>query len=63
VQTRPLTDLPAALIAAGYRAPSYRTAYEAARSARIPVIRLPNGRWAYCPDDLPAIAAALLIAA
>ncbi len=53
---RPLTDLPATLAAEGYRAPSYRFAYEAARSAVIPVTRGENGRWTFDPADLPVIA-------
>lgn len=55
----PLTDLPAALINAGFDAPGYRACYEAARSARIPVRRGPNGRWTFCPDDLSTIASRL----
>ncbi len=53
---RPLTDLPAALLQAGYETPPYREAYEAARSARIPAQRGRNGRWTFCLDDLPEIA-------
>lgn len=53
---RPLTDLPAALAAQGYPAPGYRFAYEAARSAVIPVTRGENGRWTFDPADLPVIA-------
>lgn len=53
---RPLTDLPATLAAEGYRAPSYRLAYEAARSAVIPATRGENGRWTFDPADLPVIA-------
>lgn len=53
---RPLTDLPAALAAEGYPAPSYRHAYEQARSARIPATRGENGRWTFDPADLPVIA-------
>ena len=53
---RPLTDLPAALLQAGYEAPSYRLAYEAARSARIPAQRGRNGRWSFVLDDIPQIA-------
>lgn len=56
---RPLTDLPAALLQAGYEAPSYRDAYEAARSARIPAQRGRNGRWTFVLDDIPQIAAIL----
>ena len=52
----PLTDLPAALAAQGYTAPSYRHAYEQARSARIPATRGANGRWVFDPADLPEIA-------
>lgn len=55
----PLTDLPAALIRAGFDTPNYRACYEAARSARIPVIRNASGRWAFRQDDLPDIARAL----
>jgi len=53
---RPLTDLPATLAAEGYTAPSYRHAYEQARSARIPATRGENGRWTFDPADLPVIA-------
>lgn len=56
---RPLTDLPAALLHAGYEAPSYRLAYEAARSARIPAQRGRNGRWTFILDDIPQIAGRL----
>ena len=52
----PLTDLPAALAAQGYTPPSYRHAYEQARSARIPATRGSNGRWTFDPADLPVIA-------
>lgn len=52
----PLTDLPAALIEAGYETPTYRTVYEAARSARIPVKRARNGRWTFDPQDIGDIA-------
>lgn len=51
-----LTDLPAALLQAGYEPAPYRKVYEAARSARIPVKRGRNGRWTFCLDDLPEIA-------
>ena len=53
---RPLTDLPATLAAEGYPAPSYRHAYEQARSAAIPATRGENGRWTFDPADLPVIA-------
>ena len=56
---RPLTDLPAALLQAGYEAPAYRDAYEAARSARIPALRGRNGRWTFVMHDIPQIAAIL----
>ena len=52
----PLTELPTALLQAGYEAPSYRVVYEAARSARIPVQRGRNGRWHFAMDDLHVIA-------
>jgi hypothetical protein len=53
---RPLTELPATLASEGYQPPSYRFAYEAARSARIPATRGDNGRWTFDPADLPIIA-------
>lgn len=59
MQAQPLTDLPAALIGAGFDAPNYRACYEAARSARIPVTRNESGRWTFRPDDLPVIASRL----
>ena len=52
----PLTDLPATLAAQGYPAPSYRHAYEQARSARIPATRGSNGRWTFNPADISVIA-------
>jgi hypothetical protein len=63
MQTYPLTDLPSALLEAGYEAPSYRFAYEAARSARIPAKRGKNGRWTFVADDLPVIAERLALTA
>jgi hypothetical protein len=54
-----LTDLPAALLGAGFDAPNYRACYEAARSALIPVTRNSSGRWSFRADDLPAIAKSL----
>ena len=63
MQTYPLTDLPAALLEAGYEAPPYRFAYEAARSARIPAKRGKNGRWTFIADDLPVIAERLALTA
>jgi hypothetical protein len=63
MQYQPLTDLPAALIDAGFDAPNYRACYEAARSARIPVLRSPAGRWTFRPDDLPIIASRLSLPA
>jgi hypothetical protein len=59
MQSLPLTDLPAALIGAGFETPNYRALYEAARSAVIPVIRNASGRWAFRPDDIPRIATSL----
>lgn len=56
MQTYPLTDLPAALLEAGFETPGYREIYEAARSARIPAKRGKNGRWTFVADDLPVIA-------
>lgn len=56
MQNLPLTELPAALLEAGYDTPGYRDLYEAARSARIPAKRGKNGRWTFAADDLPAIA-------
>lgn len=56
MQQRPLTDLPATLAAQGYPTTSYRSAYEQARSARIPATRGENGRWMFDPADLPMIA-------
>ncbi|MEI4235031.1 hypothetical protein [Roseovarius sp. D22-M7] len=55
----PLTALPRILIEAGYSAPTYRTAYEAARDCRIPATQNAGGRWTFAVDDLPAIADAL----
>lgn len=52
----PLTDLPATLAAQGYTPPSYRFAYEAARSARFPATRGSNGRWTFNPADISVIA-------
>ena len=56
---RPLTDLPAALLQAGYEPAPYREVYEAARSARIPAQRGRNGRWSFVLDDIPQIAGSL----
>ena len=56
---KPLTDLPRALIEAGYEAPNYRTCYTAATDARIAAQKAKNGRWTFCPDDLPDIAGAM----
>lgn len=63
MQTYPLTDLPAALLEAGYDAPGYRDVYEAARSARFPAKRGKNGRWTFIADDLPVIAERLALTA
>jgi hypothetical protein len=53
----PLTDLPRALIEAGFEdAPNYRAVYEAARSAAIPVARNKAGRWTFDLADLDEIA-------
>lgn len=53
----PLTDLPRALIDAGFHdAPNYRACYEAARSAVIPARRNKAGRWTFDPADLGEIA-------
>lgn len=54
-----LTDLPRALIEAGYEAPKYRTCYNAATDARIPATKSSAGRWTFRADDLPIIADAL----
>lgn len=59
----PLTELPAALIDAGFNAPGYRSVYEAARSARIPAKRGINGRWTFAEADLPVIAERLALTA
>jgi len=56
MEHRPLTDLPAALLQAGYEPAPYREVYEAARSARIPAQRGRNGRWSFVLDDIPQIA-------
>jgi hypothetical protein len=56
MQTYPLTDLPTALLEAGFEDTGYREIYEAARSARIPAKRGKNGRWTFVADDLPVIA-------
>jgi hypothetical protein len=55
----PLTDLPRALIEAGYEAPTYRTCYNATVDGRIPTKKTKNGRWVFSPEDLPAIADAM----
>lgn len=53
----PLTDLPRALLEAGFDdTPNYRACYEAARSAAIPAQRGPDGRWKFNPQDLGEIA-------
>lgn len=51
-----LTELPAALVEAGYDTPNYRAIYEAARSARIPVRRGENGHWTFSKENVPEIA-------
>jgi hypothetical protein len=57
IEQLPLTDLPRALIEAGFEdAPNYRTLYEAARSAVIPAQRGKDGRWKFDPRDLGEIA-------
>ena len=63
MQNQLLTDLPAALLGAGFEAPNYRACYEAARSALIPVMRNSSGRWSFRADDLPAIAQRLSLPA
>ena len=55
-QKLPLTDLPAALIEAGFEPIRYRAIYEAALDARIPATRGRNGRWSFNPQDLGQIA-------
>lgn len=55
----PLTDLPRALIEAGYSPVTYRAAYTAATDARIPANRDKVGRWTFNLADLGAIAEAL----
>ena len=58
-QRHPLTDLPRALIEAGYDAATYRALYVAAVDGRIAVTKGKNGRWTFQADDLPAIAEAM----
>ncbi len=57
-----LTDLPRAMIEAGYAPTSYRAFYLAALDARIPAQKNAKGRWGVSPDDLPAIADAMSLA-
>ena len=56
MKSYPLTDLPTALLEAGYQPPGYRECYEAARSARIPAKKAANSRWTFVEADLSAIA-------
>lgn len=56
----PLTQLPAALIEAGYSdLPTYRVIYDLALSRRFPASQNKGGRWQFSPKDLPVIAEAL----
>jgi hypothetical protein len=55
----PLTLLPRTLADNGYKAPTYRTCYEAARDCRIPASLDRGNRWYFNEADLPAIAQAL----
>ena len=55
----PLTDLPRALIEAGYEAATYRAVYTSAVDGRIAVTKGKNGRWTFSAEDLPAIAEAM----
>ena len=57
-----LTDLPRALIEAGYDATTYRALYTAAVDGRIATTKGKNGRWTFQADDLPAIAEAMGLA-
>ena len=57
--TAPLTALPRALLAAGYKTPQYRRLYEAALIARFPAEQAKSGRWVFCVNDVPQIAASL----
>jgi hypothetical protein len=57
--TAPLTALPRALLAAGYKTPKYRSLYEAALIARFPAEQAKSGRWVFCVNDVPQIAASL----
>ena len=55
----PLTRVPRQLLEANYPRTSYRRVYGAALSGFIPCEQGENGRWTFCPDDLPAIAEGL----
>lgn len=55
----PLTDLPRALIEAGYSPVTYRAAYNAALNGSPHFLRGKNGRWTFDLADLGAIAEAL----
>ena len=54
-----ITDIPRALLEAGYESTTYHRVYNAVLAGRVPAQRGKNGRWTFEVEDLPAIAEAM----